>query len=555
MNAEQERTPGNVHAEDDVGRLHALGYQQELACRLGLFSNFALSLSIICILAGGVTSFHLGLCSVGGASIGLGWPLVGLFALAVAATMGQLASTFPTAGGLYHWAAILGGRGWGWTTAWFNLAGLITVLAAINVGTYRFALAGLMPGARPSDLDLVFQALGVGLITFSQAAINHLGISVTARLTDFSGYWILIVSAVLALGLLAFAPGWDPVRLVTFTNFSGTPGGGVWPAADSLVFLFALGTILPAYTITGFDASAHAAEETRSAAQSVPRGIVRSVLVSGVAGWILLGVVVMAAPDLSIAAAHGEGAFLAILSGVLPRSLEWIMILAIVVAQYLCGLATVTSASRMAFAFARDGGLPFSHYVRWVCPRRRSTGCRDLGGRRRFLAFHDSYAGVRHDHGRLHDLSLPVVRATNRSGSLGLRPHLDRDGPLEPGPLVSAAGRAERHWQHGLDRHRDAASQRAFDRGCRRNGHDPGRDLVRAGPPSFLRAAASRSRPAATRGTMIEPFPTYPPDHASAVFSFSAIPESRAIVRLIPDSRISRVPTIVTPWRLRVSAV
>ena len=212
----------------------------------------------------------------------------------------------------------------------------------------------------------------MGLITFSQAAINHLGIGVTAKLTDFSGYWILLVSTALALSLLAFAPGWDPVRLVTFTNYSGTPGGGVWPAADSLLFLFALGTILPAYTITGFDASAHVAEETKSAAQSVPRGIVRSVLVSGVAGWILLGVVVMAAPDLSMAAAHGEGAFLAILNGVLPRSLVLIMILAIVVAQYLCGLATVTSASRMAFAFARDGGLPFSQQVRWVCPRRRS---------------------------------------------------------------------------------------------------------------------------------------------------------------------------------------
>ena len=64
-----------------------------------------------------------GLCSVGGASIGLGWPLVGLFALAVAATMGQLASAFPTAGGLYHWAAILGGRGWGWARPGSTSAG------------------------------------------------------------------------------------------------------------------------------------------------------------------------------------------------------------------------------------------------------------------------------------------------------------------------------------------------------------------------------------------------------------------------------------------------
>src|SRR3954465_14826189 len=97
--------------ETDIQTLHRFGYAQELARVLGGFSNFAISLSIICILAGGVTSFHAGFCSVGGAGVGLGWPLVGLFALCVAATMGQIASAFPTAGGLYHWAAILGGRG------------------------------------------------------------------------------------------------------------------------------------------------------------------------------------------------------------------------------------------------------------------------------------------------------------------------------------------------------------------------------------------------------------------------------------------------------------
>src|SRR3989440_1350612 len=124
---------------DDVRTLERLGYAQELRRGMSAFSNFALSLSIICILSGGVTSFHLGLCGVGGASVGLGWPLAWLFAMAVAATMAQVASAFPTAGGLYHWASILGGRGWGWATAWFNLAGLVTALAAINVGTRTFA--------------------------------------------------------------------------------------------------------------------------------------------------------------------------------------------------------------------------------------------------------------------------------------------------------------------------------------------------------------------------------------------------------------------------------
>src|SRR5580692_2502267 len=158
---------------EDVKTLHRLGYAQELLRRMSGFSNFAISLSIICILVGGTQTFHVGFCSVGGASIGLGWPLVGLYALAVAATMGQVASAFPTAGGLYHWASILGGRGWGWATAWFNLAGLITVLSAINVGMYLFVLGAIGPllgfHAAPSTFS---QAVAVGLITASQASLN-----------------------------------------------------------------------------------------------------------------------------------------------------------------------------------------------------------------------------------------------------------------------------------------------------------------------------------------------------------------------------------------------
>src|SRR6516162_8033068 len=164
---------------DDEQKLKRLGYAQELQRSMSGFSNLALSMSVICILAGGVTSFHVGLCSVGGAAIGLGWPLVCLFSLSVAATMGQVASAFPTAGGLYHWAAILGGRGWGWATAWFNLAGLITVLAAINVGTYEFITSALGPwlGYDPRSLSeggqVAVRVAVMAALTGSQALCNH----------------------------------------------------------------------------------------------------------------------------------------------------------------------------------------------------------------------------------------------------------------------------------------------------------------------------------------------------------------------------------------------
>jgi amino acid transporter len=289
--------------------------------------------------------------------------------------MAQIASAYPTAGGLYHWGSILGGRFWGWVTAWFNLAGLITVLAAINVGTYETAVASL---ARPAGFDpdslgpwkVAVQAAAVLAITAAQAFINHRGIRLTSRLTDFSGWWILFISLVLTFALILHSSSPDFSRLWTFDNFSGLPRGDepVWPEQSSLPWLLLLGLLLPAYTVTGFDASAHASEETIQAASRVPRGIVQSVVVSGLFGWVMLSAVVVAAPDLREAAGQGKDAFFNIVRGSLPAWLAWPLLVGIVVAQLLCGLATVTSASRMLFAFARDGGVPFSAALRRVNP-------------------------------------------------------------------------------------------------------------------------------------------------------------------------------------------
>jgi amino acid transporter len=221
-------------------------------------------------------------------------------------------------------------------------------------------------------MKIALQTAAVLAITLSQALLNHLGIRVTTRLTDFSGYWILLVSLLLTAALLICAPALDFSRLVTFTNYSGPRGNGVWPETASMTWLFALGFLLPAYTVSGFDASAHVSEETIGAALRVPRSIVRSVLVSGLAGWVMLSAVVLAIPVLDEAARQGDKSFYWTMNNVLPRPLAIGLFVGIAVAQYLCGLATVTSASRMAYGFARDGGLPFSASFRRVSPRRRT---------------------------------------------------------------------------------------------------------------------------------------------------------------------------------------
>ncbi len=211
------------------------------------------------------------------------------------------------------------------------------------------------------------------VITLSQALFNHIGIRVTTRLTDFSGYLILVFTVLLTAALLFYAPHWDFGRLLHFTNYSGIPADNpVFPRTGNMVWLFALGFLLPAYTITGFDASAHTSEETIGAAINVPRGIVRSVLVSAVFGWIMLCAILLAIPNMDEAASKGGDVFYWIMKVALPKPVAVFLLIGIAAAQYLCGLATVTSASRMMFAFARDGGLPCSRLLRRVSPISRT---------------------------------------------------------------------------------------------------------------------------------------------------------------------------------------
>ena len=366
-------TDGNKVHDQDVKILHSMGYAQELSRRMHAFSNFAISFSIICILSGGINSLGQATAGAGGAAIGIGWPvgvlISGLFAMALA----QISSAYPTAGGLYHWGSILGNRFTGWLAAWLNLLGLITVLGAINVGTFYFFFGafGSMFGIEDS---LTHRVLFVAAITALQALVNHVGIGLTMKLTDFSGYLILFTSVFLAAVCMFFAESWDFSRLFTFTNYTGTEGASaVWPSAVPLGMAFLVGLLLPIYTITGYDASAHTAEETVDAQNAVPRGMVSSVLWSGLFGYLFLCAFILMIPSMDDAAKQGWNVFFWGMGERVPETLRNVLYVLIFLAQWLCGLATVTSVSRMLFAFARDGGIPgISKSLASVSPSSRS---------------------------------------------------------------------------------------------------------------------------------------------------------------------------------------
>jgi amino acid transporter len=366
MTQQTEQTTPSTGADEAL--LEKMGYKQELSRRMGAFSNFAISFSIICVLAGGITAFPQALGAGGGISIGLGWPVGALFALLVAAAMSQIASSYPTAGGLYHWSSILGGKGWGWATAWFNFLGLIFVVASVNFGVwdpfFKTLIAPLV-GIDPAGLGWGHQTAFIAAITASQALLNHRFPKLTTKLTDISGYLILVLVVVLIGSLLAYSKTpFDFGRLFTYHNYTGAEGSS-WPRIENSGLVFLAGLLLTIYTITGFDASAHTSEETHDAARVVPKGIMTSVAWSALFGFLLISTFVLVIPDITEGVKQGLGFFDAVLH-ILPTPLRIVLGIGIVLVNYLCALAGLTSTSRMGYAFARDGGLPASALLKRV---------------------------------------------------------------------------------------------------------------------------------------------------------------------------------------------
>lgn len=361
---------------EDVKVLHGMGYAQELARRMGGFSNFAISFSIICILAGGITAFPVAFSAGGGFSVSIGWLIGGLFALVVAASVGQIASAYPTAGGLYHWSSILGGRAWGWITAWLNMVGLIFVVASVNFGVYLLlkdlVLSGVF-GMDTSAWGALHASAFITVFAITQALFNHFGIKTTTMLTDFSGYLILVVAVLLALSMVIWGAGFDLSRLTSFVNNTGEIGGSVVPEPRTALVAFLIGLLYPLYTITGFDASAHTSEETMNARVSVPRGMLHSVFWSLVFGFFLASSFILAMPDTTAAAKDGFNSFFVLFNSLpMPAFVKALLAIGIVVANYICALAGMTSTSRMIYAFARDGGLPASKALASIHPVHRT---------------------------------------------------------------------------------------------------------------------------------------------------------------------------------------
>ncbi|MFF1452135.1 amino acid permease [Streptomyces sp. NPDC058274] len=350
---------------DDDAALRAHGYKPELARRMGGFGNFAISFSVICILAGGMTLFGYGLNAGGPAVMMWGWVGIGFMTLMLGMCLAEVTSAYPTSGGLYYMADRLGGPRWGWATGWLNLLGLLGAIAGIDYGAALFvgAFANLQWGFVPTPQNTMLIFAGILLL---HGTLNALGVRLANILNSISVWWQLF-GVLLIVGSLTLAPTEHQSVGFVFGHFNNGTG------FSNPVYVCALGCLLAAYTFCGYDASSHLSEETTQAQTAAPRGIVRAIAWSWAAGFVLLAGLLFALQNYADTQGSSTGVPPAqIFIDVLGVGMAKLLLLVVIVAQLFCGNAETAAASRMVYAFSRDGALPFSSTWRRVSRRTRT---------------------------------------------------------------------------------------------------------------------------------------------------------------------------------------
>ncbi|XP_022775925.1 amino-acid permease BAT1 isoform X2 [Durio zibethinus] len=366
---------GSVLVDSGQSRLAELGYKQELKRDLSMFSNFAFSFSIISVLTGITTVYKTGLNFGGTVSLVYGWFIAGGFTMIVGLSMAEICSSYPTSGGLYYWSAKLAGPNWAplasWLTGWLNIVGQWAVTTSVD-----FSLAQLIQviillstggknGGGYEASKYVVMAFH-GAILLMHAIINSLPISVLSFFGQLAAAWNLLGVLLLMILIPSVATERASAKFV-FTHFNTDNGDGI----NSKVYIFVLGLLMSQYTLTGYDASAHMTEETKSADKNGPKGIISSIGISIIFGWGYLLGITFAVTNIPFLLSEDNDAggyaiaeiFYLAFKDRYGNGVGGIICLGVVaIAIFFCGMSSVTSNSRMAYAFSRDGAMPLSRW-------------------------------------------------------------------------------------------------------------------------------------------------------------------------------------------------
>jgi amino acid transporter len=337
-----------VTQHDDDELLPSFGYKQQFVRSLRHFESFAVAFSFISITTGIFTTYGFALTTGGPRAIWT-WLIVAAGQALVALVYGALAARVPLSGYSYQWASRLSNANVGWWLGWMSFAFLTIVTVSVDYGFVQVAFQPLIgevytPTSAALETLVVLAAQAALIIWSTRITTRVNNAAVATEVIGIAGLTVLliIVAAVRGLG-----------------HWSNLGSSGVVPSAGYYHWLgpFMLATLLGAYTIVGFESASNLAEETHEPHRTIPRAMIRAVLLSGAVGMAFL--IALSYATSSVKAASASSAPVAfIVNDVLGGVVQKIFLIFVCVSIFACGMVIMVTNSRMIWSMARDRRLP-----------------------------------------------------------------------------------------------------------------------------------------------------------------------------------------------------
>ncbi|GAA5985994.1 hypothetical protein JCM11641_004894 [Rhodosporidiobolus odoratus] len=359
------RRSGNI----DKKRLASLGFEEELNRSYDFWASWSLSMCNIGALPGVTLGVLTALRTGGPRLYSVAWPISGLFMICVAAVLGEMASTFPVAGGPFTWVFRLcrskkSTDPWARYASWTVGSALLCshILLQIVV-TWQFAhnLLGvitLFTGRHYSFWVTV--AICYGICIFSGAVVSS-RLSRSPWLWRCCGALIVLFFFTINITLLVHA---DQIRSASFvfTTFRNKTG------FESRSYVYMVGWCLTCVA-TGMEASAHLAEDTKTPSRTVPLAMFWSTAASYVIGWVTIAVLLATLDTVGLDPQLQPS--IALIANSLPRAYTVLILVFVLLSFLFQCVAQLLATSRFIWALARESALPCSTFFRRLSSKSR----------------------------------------------------------------------------------------------------------------------------------------------------------------------------------------
>ncbi|KAK9777935.1 putative Gaba permease [Seiridium cardinale] len=351
------RKSAEMKSADDA--LAKMGYKSELPRSLSMLSVLGLSFAIMAVPYGLSTTFLFSLPNGQSVTILWGWVLLSLLSVAIAASLAEICSVYPTAGGVYYWAALLSTPKWApiasWITGWLTLVGNWTVTLSINFGGAQLILSAISLWDEEFVANAWQTVLMFWAVTLVCYLINIFGSKYLDLINTLCIYWTGASILIFLIVLLVMSPSKRSGEFV-FAHFDASASG--WPSG----WAFFVGLLQPAYVLTGYGMVAAMCEEVQTPEREVPKAIVLSVVAAGITGLVFLIPILFILPDVQtlLEVANGQPIGYIFKTATGSAGGGFGLLFLILGIWLFAGVGALTASSRCTYAFARDGAIPGS---------------------------------------------------------------------------------------------------------------------------------------------------------------------------------------------------